>query len=27
MCQPVRGEDLHFNEHMIRIFTDGLRHS
>jgi AcrR family transcriptional regulator len=27
MCQPVRGEDLDFNEHMIRIFTDGLRQS
>ena len=27
MCQPVRGEDPHFNERMIRIFTDGLRHS
>ncbi len=27
MCQPVRGEDPHFNEHMIRVFTDGLRQS
>jgi hypothetical protein len=25
MCQPVRGEDLHFNERMIRIFIEGLR--
>ena len=27
MCQPVRGEDPHFNEHMVRVFTDGLRQS
>jgi AcrR family transcriptional regulator len=27
MCQPVRGEDLHFNERMIHIFIEGLRHS
>jgi AcrR family transcriptional regulator len=27
MCRPVRGEDLHFNERMIRIFIEGLRHS
>lgn len=25
MVQPVPGEDLPFNERMIRIFTDGLR--
>jgi AcrR family transcriptional regulator len=27
MCQPVRGEDPHLNERMIRIFIEGLRHS
>jgi hypothetical protein len=27
MCQPVRGAELHFNEHMIGIFIEGLRHS
>ena len=27
MCQPVRGEDPHLNERMIRIFIQGLRHS
>ena len=27
MCQPVRGEDPHFNERMIGIFVEGLRHS
>jgi hypothetical protein len=21
LCQPVAGEDLSFNEHMVRIFT------
>lgn len=25
LCQPVAGEDLSFNEHMVRIFTQGLR--
>ncbi len=27
MCQPVRGEEPHLNERMIRIFIQGLRHS
>lgn len=27
MCQPVRGQDVHFNKRMIRIFIAGLRHS
>jgi AcrR family transcriptional regulator len=27
MRQPVRGEDPHLNERMIRIFVEGLRHS
>ena len=27
MCQPVRGEDRYFNERMITIFIEGLRHS
>lgn len=27
MCQPVPGEDLRFNERMIRIFIDGLTHA
>ncbi len=27
MCQPVRGEDLRFNERMVRIFLDGLRNT
>ena len=25
LCQPVPGEDLGFNQHMVRIFTQGLR--
>jgi AcrR family transcriptional regulator len=25
LCQPVAGEDLGFNQHMVRIFTQGLR--
>jgi hypothetical protein len=25
MCQPVPGEDLQFNDRMIRIFVEGLR--
>jgi AcrR family transcriptional regulator len=25
LCQPVAGEDLSFNEHMVRIFMQGLR--
>jgi hypothetical protein len=25
LCQPVAGEDLSFNEHMVRIFTQGMR--
>ena len=25
MCQPVPGEDQHFNERMVRIFVEGLR--
>jgi AcrR family transcriptional regulator len=25
LCQPVAGEDLSFNKHMVRIFTQGLR--
>ncbi len=27
MCQPVPGEGQPFNERMIRIFVDGLRHA
>jgi AcrR family transcriptional regulator len=27
MCQPIRGQDQHFNHHMIDIFIEGLRHS
>ncbi|MDQ2655272.1 MAG: TetR/AcrR family transcriptional regulator [Chloroflexota bacterium] len=26
MCQPVQGQDLHFNARVIRIFIEGLRH-
>lgn len=25
LCQPVPGEDPHFNERMIRVFVEGLR--
>jgi AcrR family transcriptional regulator len=27
LCQPVQGEEPRFNERMIRIFVEGLRHS
>jgi AcrR family transcriptional regulator len=27
LCQPVRGEDPHLNERMIRVFIEGLRRS
>jgi hypothetical protein len=25
LCQAVPGEDISYNEHMVRIFTQGLR--
>jgi AcrR family transcriptional regulator len=25
LCQPVRGEDFSYNQHMVALFTDGLR--
>lgn len=27
LCQPVRGQNRRFSERMIRIYTEGLRHS